>query len=79
MEGAHPKSEVKFAMVWNKVVPFKASTMAWRLMWDRLPTKDNLFKQKVIRSLDAAKCSGCGAATESADHFFLECPISKSV
>ncbi|KAL6557468.1 hypothetical protein OROMI_017818 [Orobanche minor] len=33
---------VRFAKVWNKIVPLKVASLTWRTMWDRIPTKKNL-------------------------------------
>lgn len=35
-----------FKLVWNKITPLKVSVMMWRLLWDRLPAKINLLKEK---------------------------------
>lgn len=40
----------EFKWLWKKFAPFKASTITWRLMWNRLPTRDNLLKKKVLTS-----------------------------
>jgi len=60
--------------IWRKHVPLKVSVFVWRLFWDRLPTKDYLFRRNIIQE-DARGCvSGCGVA-ESADHLFLHCDV----
>lgn len=41
-----------FRWVWNKIVPLKVSAMAWRLLHNRLPTKDNLVRRNVQLSMD---------------------------
>ncbi|KAL8513928.1 hypothetical protein ACS0TY_013157 [Phlomoides rotata] len=58
--------------VWY-VIPLKASTVAWSLMWDKLPTKSNLLRRRVILSIDDTKCNLCGEEVESANHLFFEC------
>ncbi|KAK2401108.1 hypothetical protein QL285_050730 [Trifolium repens] len=48
--------------------------MAWRLLRNRLPTRDNLVRRHIIAS-DAQLCvTGCGGV-ETAHHMFLSCPI----
>jgi hypothetical protein len=32
-------------VIWNKIAPLKVSLFAWRLLNNRLPTKDNLFRR----------------------------------
>jgi hypothetical protein len=36
-----------YDFIWNKFVPLKVSFFAWRLLSDRLPTKNNLFLRNV--------------------------------
>jgi len=56
--------------VWHKQVPLKVSILAWRLLWNRLPTKLNLV-QRGLLAVDAATCiAGCGY-DESTTHLFL--------
>lgn len=42
--------------VWNKIAPLKVSTMAWRLLWDRLPTKDNFSRRDIIIPMAKRAC-----------------------
>jgi len=50
----------------------------WRLFWDRLPTKDNLFRQGVLDQNSLDCITGYGSA-ESAAHLFLHCNFFGSV
>ncbi|MCI00433.1 cysteine-rich receptor-like protein kinase, partial [Trifolium medium] len=57
-------------LIWHKHVPLKVSVLAWRLLRNRLPTKDNLVARNII-SHDACFCvNGCGTL-ETANHLFL--------
>ncbi|GAU21589.1 hypothetical protein TSUD_131730 [Trifolium subterraneum] len=59
-------------LIWHKQVPLKVSILAWRLLRNRLPTKDNLANRGII-TLEAQSCvAGCGAL-ESAQHLFISC------
>lgn len=69
----------EFELVWNKLVPSKAAAMAWRLLWNRLPTKSNLVRRRIIQASDEAKCSFCGEHEESAVHLFLDCKVATKV
>ena len=61
-------------LIWHKHVPLKVSILAWRLLRNRLPTKENLLNRGIIPT-DANLCvTGCGKA-ESAVHLFLHCDI----
>jgi len=58
--------------VWHKHVPSKVSLLAWRLLRNRLPTKDNLAHRGILHSNDTTCVDGC-ASTESTTHLFLHC------
>lgn len=47
-DGSEDSTDFDFSLVWNKITPFEMATIAWRLVWNRLPTRDNLLRQKVI-------------------------------
>jgi len=66
------------ALVWHKQVPLKVSILAWRLLRDRLPTKNNLFRRDIIQSAALMCVVGCGYE-ESASHLFLHCDSFGSI
>jgi len=39
--------------VWHRHIPAKVSLFVWRLLRDRLPTRDNLFRRNVIHAPDS--------------------------
>ncbi|MCI17738.1 70 kDa peptidyl-prolyl isomerase, partial [Trifolium medium] len=60
-------------LIWHKQVPLKVSVLAWRILRNMLPTRDNLVARNII-SHDARFCvTGCGEP-ETASHLFLSCP-----
>ncbi|PNX68026.1 glutamate-gated kainate-type ion channel receptor subunit GluR23, partial [Trifolium pratense] len=50
------------------------SIFAWRLMWDRLPTKGNLVSREILSATAHHCVSGCGEV-ESTPHLFFFCSI----
>ncbi|XP_024636614.1 uncharacterized protein [Medicago truncatula] len=64
--------------VWQKHIPLKVSLFVWRLLRNRIPTKDNLERRRVILPIDTACISGCGEV-ETAKHLFLYCVIFGSL
>lgn len=64
--------------LWSKPTPSNVSIFGWRLLLNRLPTKDELIKRG---SLDLAQlpCTLCGNEPESIDHVFLNCPKSRTI
>ena len=59
--------------VWHKHIPSKVSLLVWRLLRNRLPTKDDLVRRGVLHANDIT----CGAAgcdsNETISHLFLSC------
>ncbi|KAL8529349.1 hypothetical protein ACS0TY_006678 [Phlomoides rotata] len=66
-------------MLWNKFAPVKASAAAWTLLWDRLPTKLNLQRRRILESDKEVKCDMCGEALEMAKRLFFECKVANEV
>ena len=65
-------------MVWLKQVPLKVSVSVWRLLRNRLPTKDNLLRRRVLHHDDTICVGGCDSQ-ETAVHFLLRCDIFGSL
>ncbi|GAU39392.1 hypothetical protein TSUD_295470 [Trifolium subterraneum] len=65
-------------VIWNKVVPLKLSLFAWRLLNNRLPSKENL-NRRGMHLEDSELClGGCGVA-ETIDHLVVGCDMSSSL
>jgi len=73
-EEAYPSNHnaVMTDLIWHKNVLLKVSLFAWRLLRNRLSTKDNLFKRHAISHASKLCVTGCGSM-ESAHHLFLDC------
>jgi len=69
---------VDSSSIWHKDVPLKVVLFAWRLLRDRLPTKDNLLRRGVINHDSRTCVAGCDLV-ESSSHLFLHCDIFGSV
>jgi hypothetical protein len=67
-----------FKYIWRPVVPSKVSALAWQLMLDKIPTRENLYKRGIIH-IDDALCPLCNGAVESVRHLFLHCPFASAV
>jgi len=64
--------------VWHKLIMLKVSLFVWRLLRNKLPTKDNLMRRRVLQITGSACVSGCGD-TETASHLVLGCDIFGSL
>ena len=65
-------------LIWHSKVPVNVSILAWRLLHDRLPTKDNLLGRGIITGASSFCLAGCGHV-ETAQHLFLQCDIASSL
>jgi hypothetical protein len=72
------RSYATLELTWHRHVPFKVSILAWRLLRNRLPTKENLVTRGIIPHDPRVCVTGCGAI-ESAHHVFLSCPSFSSL
>ncbi|XP_058775492.1 uncharacterized protein LOC131649752 [Vicia villosa] len=77
--GPHYKFDDAFRLVWKAEVPFKIKAFGWRLLLDRLPTKDLLEYRGISFFLANLKCSFCGIDVESRNHSIFGCWVVKSI
>lgn len=61
--------------VWHKHVPAKVSLLVWRLLRNRLPTKDDLVHRGILYSNVTTCVEGC-TSTKLATNIFLHCKFS---
>jgi len=64
--------------VWRKHIPSKVSMLVWRLLRNRIPTKDNLAHRGVLSVADNSCVFGCGSM-ESAVHIFIHCSCASNL
>jgi hypothetical protein len=69
-----PEEVATTTLIWHKQVPVKASVLAWRLLRNRLPTRDNLVMRDIIAPNAHFCVNGCGTE-ETTQHVFLFCPV----
>jgi hypothetical protein len=67
-----------FRYIWKSGAPSKVGAMAWQLLLDRVPTKDNLYHRGVLHQ-DETVCSVCAEEIETTTHLFLHCGFAASV
>jgi hypothetical protein len=78
IEGYVAEDSSELADVWNDLIPLKVSVLVWRLMQNRIPTKDNLVKRGVLTESQKLCSFGCGKE-ENASHVFYECKLAAEV
>ncbi|KAL8470539.1 hypothetical protein ACS0TY_033182 [Phlomoides rotata] len=62
-----------FKRIWKSFAPPKFAALAWRLLWDRLPTKTNLRRCGIINTNEDMNCFFYRNYEESGKHLFFEC------
>jgi len=60
-------------LIWNKEITLKFSLFVWRLLHNRIPTKDNLHGCGILQHHSQFCTNGCGLE-KLAGHLFLSCP-----
>jgi hypothetical protein len=61
-----------YKFIWKSGVPSKVSALAWQLLLDRIPTRENLRRRGIITTGNS-RCPLCNEVEESACHLFLHC------
>jgi len=64
--------------VWHKHIPSKVSLFVWRLLRNRLPTKENLARRSILPSTELA-CTANYGNSETAHRIFIGCGIADCV
>jgi hypothetical protein len=67
-----------FKNLWKCGAPSKICAFSWQLILNRIQTKDNLLKRRII-SAQQGQCAICGSSPESAIHLFLHCDFAAKV
>lgn len=68
-------SSPNWKFIWECRAPLKINIFAWLLVRNRLSTKKNLMKKKIVQT---AICEICNLADETADHLSFTCPFAIS-
>ncbi|BAF27207.1 Os10g0559400 [Oryza sativa Japonica Group] len=68
-------SSPNWNLIWKCRAPLKVKLFAWLLVRDRLSTKQNLLKKKIVQN---GVCDVCQQGDETADHMCFTCPFVQS-
>lgn len=71
--------KVVFGDLWKCGAPSKALAFSWKLILDRIPSKVNLAKRRLLASEDSKMCVFCGLFDETSIHLFLHCNVISQV
>lgn len=73
------ETELACAKVWKCDVPTKANVLAWRILINRLPTRDALMRRGLLDSIHDTCCILCFGEEESTSHLFFNCVQAREV
>jgi hypothetical protein len=71
-----PEEGTAFKAIWKCNAPSKVSAFLWKLLHDRIPTKVNLYKRRILRPEDNQACAFCGNCEENSLHLLLYCDFA---
>ncbi|XP_058775750.1 uncharacterized protein LOC131650024 [Vicia villosa] len=57
--GPYGKHDEAFHFVWKADVPYNIKAFGWRLLLDRLPTKESLVRRGIPLSFENSRCTLC--------------------
>ncbi|KAK2391015.1 hypothetical protein QL285_064512 [Trifolium repens] len=66
-------------LMWKNNVPSKISIFGWRLLLEKLPTREALFDRGIITNSTDRNCAFCSNHVESMAHAFIHCNFSTNV
>lgn len=67
------------SLVWKLEAPFKIKAFDWRIMINRLLTKDLLKVRGIPFPNTSFNCAFCDSSLETMEHIFFKCPIVRLI
>jgi hypothetical protein len=74
VDGDEAEVHVVFDQIWESLAPSKVIAFSWQLLYDRIPTRNNLVARRIIAPDAPRDCVGCVGSLETPLHLFLHCP-----
>ncbi|CAI8590011.1 unnamed protein product [Vicia faba] len=78
-EVVEPNRLAAIKRFWRTEIPSKIKIFRWRIMLNRLSSKDQLAKRSIIVSDQDKVCVFCSADFEDLEHLFFKCSFFKRV
>jgi hypothetical protein len=79
MDALNSDTTLALKKLWSTNMPSKASIFGWRMMLDKLPTKEALFAKGIISNHFERCCVFCSIEVEDTLHVFLNCHMISQV
>jgi hypothetical protein len=62
--------------LWLKDLPSKIGVFGWRLLQNKLATREDLFKKGILSDIINKFCVFCCCISENHNNLFFECPLA---
>ncbi|CAJ2650181.1 uncharacterized protein LOC123904681 [Trifolium pratense] len=72
-----PTTAKALKCLWLNNVPSKVSIFGWRLLLEKLPTREALYKKGIITNIHERCCVFCYNEVEDTQHIFFKCTVSE--
>ncbi|CAI8603341.1 unnamed protein product [Vicia faba] len=78
-DAVEPTALASINRIWRTDIPSKLKVFGWRVIFNRLPTKDQLVKRDIIHSDIDKLCALYLNVDKYLDHLLFNCIVSKKV
>jgi hypothetical protein len=64
-------------LLWGLKIQYRLKHFLWKLSWNILPLRPNIFRFSLQQDPDMLCCPICQGSAESLQHIFLSCPFAR--
>ncbi|KAL8537670.1 hypothetical protein ACS0TY_012704 [Phlomoides rotata] len=68
-----------FERLWSSYSPKRQQTIVWKVLKERMPTRDKLRRRGIIQENGDTSCAFCREEEESLSHVFFQCKFSYGI
>lgn len=68
-----------FNQLWKSPAPTKVVGFSWRMLLNRIPTRENLYRRNALPQDVSTLCVMCGREVERTNHLFMHCSVARRV
>jgi hypothetical protein len=74
-----PHQQFVFKVIWKSMAPSKVASFDWLVLRDRVPTRENLMRRRMVLAEGQHQCVFCGEYAETVNHLFIYCKVSMQI
>jgi hypothetical protein len=72
-----PLSPSNWKILWSLRIQLRFKHLLWRISWNILPVRTNIFRFLPTADLEMLCCPMCSGPSKTLQHLFLGCPFAK--